>query len=673
VNLPLAYFVVASLALLTSIILYRANPRRPLNISVGILFALTALYLLVMASLLYVSAPTVPIQWASSFLFRVTNSISSFFPFSLWLILRSAAKPETAFRDIFNPRLLGLYLLIGTSLFSALCYTNHFIPPENSATNHVYGWGYHMRIYSGVFFGGALLLSGIREWRKAVGIQRSEILLLGLMLTSTFIIANLANYAARFLGYPQIRHVGPLSTLVFVGVAAWGVTQRKILDAREIIISISAYGGIFIASLLVLFCAQWLQDFTNGSAWASAAILNFAIVIYGHKRAMHYLHNFDHEAVEQTRSKLLSLSQDLSSVRVIEHGCAILRAWGRSPHAMVFIARDDALVSTAGAGVSETLHAALRDMGQWASPERLLRERSSTEVQALSVFMTQHDIGLMVTCPAPFGEKPIIVALSRRLTLRPFTFSDSERLREWAGLIYTSLSRALLSEKTRHAERLATMGFLGAGFAHEIRNALSPIKAFFSVGMEVGAFRGEMTALAPVAARETDRIETMVSQMLLITHPRNLHLLRADAGSVATRCIEQQRPKAEKAGVSLILSLPSAPLFVMADKSLDQVLINLLSNAIEATATNRTGDVREVRISLRALDSMVEIAVSDTGPGIAASVRDQLFQPFVTGKSSGAGLGLMLSRRLAEGHSGTLTLEPSDRGALFLLRLPRQT
>ena len=125
-------------------------------------------------------------------------------------------------------------------------------------------------------------------------------------------------------------------------------------------------------------------------------------------------------------------------------------------------------------------------------------------------------------------------------------------------------------------------------------------------------------------------------------------------------------------GVRRSMELDTAAGSLMLDRiQIGQVIINLVRNAVEAMEASTTQDLI---VTTQALPEAVEIAVADTGPGIAPEVAERLFQPFVTSKAGGLGLGLSICRELVEAHGGLLTMSPvASGGTRFVIRLPTAT
>ncbi|HEX4589484.1 MAG TPA: ATP-binding protein [Gemmataceae bacterium] len=228
------------------------------------------------------------------------------------------------------------------------------------------------------------------------------------------------------------------------------------------------------------------------------------------------------------------------------------------------------------------------------------------------------------------------------------------------------------------AEQLAAVGRLAAGVAHEIRNPLTSIKMLIQTAREGEAppephnRLGGSLALpredVQIIEQEVRRIERSLRSFLDFARPPKLRRIAMDLRTLPEQVMNLVRGRAAKQGVEVRLDEPSAPVVLEVDADqLRQVLLNLLLNALDAMPGGGT-----VTIRMRGVDrGWVELSVADSGPGIAADILPRLFTPFVSDKETGMGLGLSVSRRIAEDHGGTLTAQ--DRpggGACFVIRLP---
>jgi len=235
------------------------------------------------------------------------------------------------------------------------------------------------------------------------------------------------------------------------------------------------------------------------------------------------------------------------------------------------------------------------------------------------------------------------------------------------------LSRLRQTERDAlRAEQLAWVGQMAAGIAHEIRNPLMAIKVL----VQAVAERRRGPEFRPrdlqVIEEEIVRLEQIVSGFLDFARPPRPELRPVDVKELAERVLEGVKARAELQGVAIRVDPATGPTVAAADPNqLRQVLFNLLFNALDAQPLG--GHVR-VAVAIRATpggEPHLEMRVEDGGPGLPAELGERIFEPFVSTKESGIGLGLSICRRIAEGHGGSLSAERvPDGGAALVLRLP---
>lgn len=225
----------------------------------------------------------------------------------------------------------------------------------------------------------------------------------------------------------------------------------------------------------------------------------------------------------------------------------------------------------------------------------------------------------------------------------------------------------------RH-EKLASLGTLAAGVAHEIRNPLTAINVrLHSLKKNLVANSSEQED-ALVIGHEIQRLERIVQEFLQFARPAEPKLLTVSADSLLARMQSLFGPQLEK--TSIRLKLESVPdIWVRVDPhQIEQVLINLIQNAAESMEGDGTITLRArtgtARLATRAR-SVVMLEVSDTGKGIPPEVQKRMFDPFFTTKEEGTGLGLAISSRIVEKHGGALECHSEmNRGTTFTILLP---
>jgi signal transduction histidine kinase len=226
-------------------------------------------------------------------------------------------------------------------------------------------------------------------------------------------------------------------------------------------------------------------------------------------------------------------------------------------------------------------------------------------------------------------------------------------------------------------EKLASLGVLAAGVAHEIRNPLTAIKArLFTQEKRLKPGSPEL-ADANIIGKEINRLEHIVKDVLQFARPTEPKLTVMPAAVALTEVRDLLTPQLEKAGIKLKLE-PANSASVRADpRQLKQVLINLIQNAAESIGKNGQITLRE-RVDFTRLGGqqkqVVILEVEDTGKGISPEVQKRLFDPFFSTKEGGAGLGLSIAARILEKHGGALEFQTQvNHGATFGVILPRAT
>jgi signal transduction histidine kinase len=231
---------------------------------------------------------------------------------------------------------------------------------------------------------------------------------------------------------------------------------------------------------------------------------------------------------------------------------------------------------------------------------------------------------------------------------------------------------ARVAQKTREvlrADRLATLGGIAAGFAHEIGNSLHVIRGFSSAATRElpgdSAVKGDVEAIR----REVGRAASLIERFLVFARARTVHPHSQPIDPIVREAAEVVGPAAAQAKVERTVEIEDGLPLVEADAELlRQAFLNLCVNAIQAMAEQGGG-----RLSVRARreGEAVVVEVTDSGPGMSDETRAHVFEPFFTTKAAGTGLGLAIVRQAAEAHGGAVEVESRPgAGATFRVRLP---
>lgn len=225
-----------------------------------------------------------------------------------------------------------------------------------------------------------------------------------------------------------------------------------------------------------------------------------------------------------------------------------------------------------------------------------------------------------------------------------------------------------LQQEIARSRRLASIGSLAAGVAHEIRNPLSSIKGFATYFRERYRDNAEDAETAEVMIREVDRLNRVITQLLDFARPLTLTRIPIAPQALVRQAIKMIESQAREGGITVTAELPSgigaAPLD--ADR-IGQVLLNLCLNALAAMAAGGT-----LRIALAQPEpDWIRIEIADSGAGIPAADLPRVFDPYFTTKPAGTGLGLPIVQKIVEAHGGSIALasEPG-KGTTATLLLP---
>ncbi|HLA14610.1 MAG TPA: ATP-binding protein, partial [Gemmatimonadaceae bacterium] len=253
-----------------------------------------------------------------------------------------------------------------------------------------------------------------------------------------------------------------------------------------------------------------------------------------------------------------------------------------------------------------------------------------------------------------------------------------------AELAAFRLREADIERLHTRAERLEAVAELSASLAHEIKNPLASIRSAAELLARVPAADDDTRTLTQLVQRESDRLSRLLSEFLdfartEVTQVQSVDLIEIARHAAALVAAHPDRPR----NVTIRELFPSSPLVVVGDDDLlHRAIFNLLLNAVQASPPG--GEVRLEAAELlphqlppkasRFTRGAIMVQITDEGPGLDTSIRERLFEPFVTTKAGGTGLGLSIAHRAVEAHHGFIIVDPAENGTpgtKFTVILPK--
>lgn len=268
-------------------------------------------------------------------------------------------------------------------------------------------------------------------------------------------------------------------------------------------------------------------------------------------------------------------------------------------------------------------------------------------------------------------EEAARIELERQVALRTAELSAAnQRLNhEMEERQSLERNRQILEEELVQANKLATVGQIAAGVAHEINQPLAAIRTQADTA-GIYAERGDGSAVRrclDAIAGLTERVGTITDELRAFSRKTRSEVVAVDVEDAIDGALLLVSARLKERGIRLDRSGLSPGLKVKAERNrLEQVVLNLLQNAVEALAGVPSPTIA---LSSRRQGRKVVVRLTDNGPGLSDEVRERLFTPFVTSKASGLGLGLVISRDIVAGFGGELTHEPGPSGTVFQILL----
>jgi len=485
-------------------------------------------------------------------------------------------------------------------------------------------------------------------------------------------------------------YVAPLGLVVAAGTFGYATANSRLLDVPTALRRSAVY-AVMLAALLVpclgisLLSERLMTgEIDVGPSFVTALLL--CVASFGFPRLQVSAQRTLEQALfggrADDRRVLRAASRDVTSVLSLR----TLAEVTRDALARVFDDVDVGLWLRRG-GELEPVEPQHRQLGHLAA--RLATLDAGTDPLVLAEVAERDrnaDVrglraaGIEVVVPLRVKDRVVgLLTLGPRGDRSLYTDDDLALVATLANQVAIALENARLYEELREsreqvsrASRLSAVGTLAAGIAHEIRNPLVAVRTFLQLlpqRLDDPEFRDGFRALA---LEEVERVSQLTTQLLTFARSHERKLGRVDVGEVASHVVQLLASEATSHDVQLALETPSRTPPVYADaEQLQQVVVNLVLNAIQASPADGVVTVRVEPVGGPEGAAYVVLTVTDEGPGVPAENLEAVFAPFFTTKDGSTGLGLSVAHQLVSEHGGTLTVaSPPGAGATFRMMLP---
>lgn len=595
----------------------------------------------------------------------------AFVPWTLWL-LKNAIVGE-------GPSLIILIKrswpwLGGSCLLASLCFTDYYIPPYSTRANPQTGIGYGLVTIGIALMLGTILWSAYRSMRQTPGIRRIEIQFFLLNACFACLIVIILNVISRTLHVPALYYASPLIVMTMYGVLVWAVCYHRVFDARQVIISLGqrvamlavlSGGALGLTALLSPFVGR-PTDLVLG------VILAGLLVYHGDQLTRKWLHLDPEHLLAGPRDKIIEWSRtesDPEKLRALFEN--YLRHWCQTDVAELLTARGQAYAGRHLAFSNRGLVNLCRQ--GWVTPEHLQRLRPEPAVDESLGLMTSMGLAAVIAVPRGSDSPSLMVALGPKHSLRPYTYPDITLLLTLVDLMDNILSHARLSAHAAKIARMESAAMMSRGLAHDLNNLTTPVSTYL-LHCEGRAQAGTAEAEVYDAARHSIRVmQDYIKESLFFARRLVPEFKPVDSEKILLSVVQLARERADRRGIQLrIVSVESIP-FTADPVLIQRLALNLVHNAIDASARGARVDISLVSRSR----NQICLEVADRGSGIPPENIRRLFDPYFTTKDTGddvrgIGLGLAISRKIADLHGGEIEARSTPgQGTTFTAMLPR--
>jgi two-component system nitrogen regulation sensor histidine kinase GlnL len=562
-------------------------------------------------------------------------------------------------------------------------------------------WGYYpigtplykVHTFSDVFYFAASLYQLVRSLivsESARQRQQLKIVFLGFAIMLPMGLTNLL----PVYGIP-IFPLGNLGNVFFCGAVTYAVVRHRLMDIELIITKTTAA----VITLVLCLTPLWMltaavQQHIYGES--DSRLLLFALVVFvlsglvfpwllhiSEAGVRHLFWGQNYDSLQALSVFQKTIRRVLDQKKILEDLCQVLSDALQTESVAAYIRQPGTGVYANPFGHNHLflpgdpfLQALSRQQEPIVREEVLLDKTPKAAQLATTLTARQSEI-----CVPLCVQDQLLgfILLGQKRNRAVFSSEDLRLLATLGTEVAVALDNARLYDELRasqvmlaRSDRLAAVGTLAAGIAHEIRNPLVAIQTFVQLipeRLDDPEFR---TTFLELASKELERVSTLINDLLAFSRPSPPTFDTVPINDLIEQVARLLDGQMKKKGITLTLQLsPDVPAIAIDHTQIKQVLMNLLLNALQATSADGTVTVRTSLLHESADQTYCAIEVQDTGTGISAANKEQIFDPFFTTKESGVGLGLFITHQIITEHGGTIDVDSTvGQGTRFVIRLP---
>jgi len=595
-------------------------------------------------------------------------------------------------------------IFLASSIFVILSFTKLMVISidwERVSGNY----GIAHRLFAVYFFismsGGIFFL--IKSFNNSVGLERVQIKYCFLGIFATFFPSITSNLLLPSLGTSKLSHLGPSFMIIMVSLITYAILKYRLMDINIVLKKGTTYvlllALLFVPSFLFILLCQ--KVFFNKISYLFSAIivaLLFLITVLFYRikgqteKAVEHLlfkGRYDYRETLGKFSKAMVSILDLQSLskKIIE---TITQTMGVEKASLFLLNEEKGgyslfesknikpSASTSQLPKDDPLTRYLQKIGEIIIREELTKGANIPELNEVIKKMSL--LESEVSIPLIWKEQLIgMINLSHKFNKDIYSHEDIELLGTLANQTAIAIENARLYEDLKRsksyiqrADRLASLGTLTAGLAHEIRNPLVAIKTLTQLlpdRLDDEEFRDQFLK---IASGEVDRISSLVNELLDFARPSDPKLGSENINTILDGMILLVSTETKKKQITVFKSYASdLPSIQIDPEQIKQVFLNILLNAVSATSENGQIIVKTRSFTKPGGEPYIQIEFTDTGCGIPEEHLEDIFNPFFTTKTTGSGLGLSISNQIVQDHRGYIDVESQlDKGSSFFINLP---